>query len=146
MSTLTPDPQPHDPSFATFTDDADSPYAPRVIACEATLIPGASPDETGYRVEGQHYCLVRMSRPRDAAASMYGHLAIAFAVDAEGRPMLRASGRPIEASFTAAVGKELLVVDAATKSAALRQQAIQGVLRELLIEIAVERANFEVGI
>lgn len=146
MNTVIPAPQPHDPTFSTFTVDADNPNAPKPIRCEAVAVPGASPDETGYLINDEHYCLVRVTRPRDAAASMYGHLAIAFAVDAEGRPLLRPNGKAIEASYTAAKAKEMLLDDPTGVSAELRTQALEGAMRELLVEIAVIRANDEAGI
>ncbi len=146
MSTLTPAPQIGDPSFSTFTDDADNPHAPKPISYKAFDVPGASPDETGYVIDGVHYCLLRVGRPRDAAASMYGHLAIAFAVEADGRPLLRPSGKAIEASYTAATAKAMLLDDPAGVSADLREQAVEGAMRELLVEIAVVLANDEAGI
>lgn len=146
MNTLIPAPHPNDPKFSTFTDDTDNPNAPKPIRYDAVEVPGSSPDETGYRINDEHYCLVRVTRPRDAAASMYGHLAIAYSVDAEGRPLLRPSGKAIEASYTAAKMKEMLLGDPSGVSAELRTQAVEGAMRELLVEIAVVRANDEAGI
>lgn len=146
MSTLTPSPLPQDPSHATFTDDADNPHAPRPLSYEVENIPGAAPDEIGYLLNGEHHCLVRVTRPRDAAASMYGHLAIAFAVDAEGRPSLRPNGKTIEASYSAAISKVMLLDDPASISADLRRRAVEGAMREMLVELAVVQANDEAGI
>lgn len=135
-----------DPSYTEFTDDAANPVRPRAITLAPVQIPGASEDEDGYLVDETQYCLVRVTRPRGAAASMYGHLAIAFAVEADGRAVLRASGRPIEGQCTRMAEKSQLLEDPAGRSAQLKKEAIEGAVREMLIELAVELANDQAGI
>lgn len=135
-----------DPTYTEFTNDAENPMRPEPITLERVDIPGASEDQVGYLVNGSVYCLVRVTRPVGAAASMYGHYAIATAVEGDGRAMLRASGKVIEGRHHRAAEKSQLLPDPAGMSAQLKTQAIEGAMRDLLVEIAVERANDEAGI
>lgn len=135
-----------DPTFQTFANDADNPTLPPALALEVVAIPGASPDETGYKINPQHWCLLRLTKPVDAAASVYGYLAIAFAVHEDGTPILRPSGKTIEGTYTAALQKSLLLADPNGISQSLRTQAIDGAIRALLIELAVVAANDVAGV
>lgn len=135
-----------DPTYTEFTDDTANPRRPVEIMLERVEIAGASDDQVGYLVNGAQYCLVRVTRPVGAAASMYGHYAIATAVEGDGRAVLRPSGKVIEGRCHRAAEKSQLLEDPAGKSAALKALAIEGAVRDLLIELAVERANDEAGI
>lgn len=144
-STLTPAPTAADPTFMIFTDDADNPLTPAPLDYEEVAMPRAADDEQGYRV-GSVYALVRVAKPKAPAASMYGHTAIAFAVDAEGVPVLRPSGNVIEVPYTRMMPKADLLADPAGAAARLRRDVIEGALRELLVELAVVAANDVAGI
>jgi hypothetical protein len=135
-----------DPTYTEFTNDADNPLLPPPITLERVDIAGASEDQVGYLVNGTQYCLVRLTRPVSAAASMYGHYAIATAVAGNGSAMLRASGKIIEGRCTRMAEKAQLLQDPAGMSATLKVQAIEGAVRDMLIELAVELANDEAGI
>lgn len=108
-------------------------------------IPGLAPDETGYCLSETH-AKVRVTRPRDPAAAMYGYLAIAAACDADGAPVLRPSGRPVYAEYTRACGKDMLLRDPAGVADEMRAAAIAGALQALQVELAVMAANDQAGV
>lgn len=150
MSTLTPDPQPNDPTFATFTDDADNPHRGPSVVFESIAIEGASADESGvmYFVDGDgpNYALIRVSRAKDVAHSLYGYCVVACAVEPDGTMILRAGGKAIEREARKAEQKSFLLGDANARAAALKNEAIGIALRELYTELALERANDSIGI
>ena len=108
---------------------------------EQASIPGADANQQGYRVGDVHF-LVSRSRPVGAAASMYGVLVIAKAVNADGQPIIRAStGRQLKGEFTHSVLKSMLVGPDAIAPADIAETAFRGAVEQLLVEMAVEQAN-----
>jgi hypothetical protein len=115
-------------------------FEQEIDAVEVPL-PTASEDERGYLVNGVHYCLVRFSRGRGADANTIAISAFAFAVDVDGKPLLRSSLNALEGRGTASEAKPSTVEQAADLARKLKSQALVLALRDLLREISVEAFN-----
>lgn len=106
-------------------------------------VPNLSPDEIGYIVSGIHRAAVRLTRANGAAPSMHAITACAYAVDAQGLPILTATLGSIEGSHTASCIKAELVINGqldTDKVEALKRQAIEGALTEMVGLVIAEQA------
>lgn len=102
--------------------------------------------EPAYRVNETVYCRVAFQRPVGAAPSMYGCLAVATAIYADGEIQLGANGQPIIGSHTASTLKTELLANPTGLANTVATDARDGAIARLLQEVAVQAANAEVGI
>lgn len=112
-------------------------------------IPDLAPDEVGYLVEGVMYASVRLSRSAGAAPHVFGVTAIAFAVNADGTPLITAAGKTLEVPFTHSCVKVDLLLDGVVsldKVDDIKRIATEGALTGILTAIASEAAFDNIGI
>ena len=113
-------------------------------------IPGKSTDEDGYRITETGQCaLVRFSRPRGAAPSMFGFTVHAFAVEPDGSPTLTADIQTIEGCHSMSCPKADLLIDGVLsqdKVAELKAASIEKALIEMLSIVSAENAFLNLGI
>ncbi|CAN7389408.1 hypothetical protein LJR143_002178 [Pseudoxanthomonas sp. LjRoot143] len=106
-----------------------------------TIEPVTVAGKQAYSINGTTLCVVTLSRPQGAAVTMYGCLAVAHQIDANGEVQSGPEGR-----HTEAVLKSALIADPAAVAAEVAARATTAAIEALANEIAVRAANQAVGI
>lgn len=106
-------------------------------------IPNLASDETGFKVNGEHFAALRKGRAAGAAAGTFGVTVCAFAVTETGNALLTHALTHIEGEHTSSCAQTDLLTDGRLdqdKVDALINQAIEGALTAMLAKIAAEQA------